>query len=120
MFGKLLDVTTTRSVSEAIVFYTISTMLLVGISTVLVHVLGLMGVIDGTVGFFTGSSIHTLIGTGFVLFLSGLILSHKNLTSDLLSIVVTVIGLYMSFTSSVLIGMLLVAYLTTLNSRATS
>lgn len=49
MFGKILDVGTHRTLSEAIWFYVLSLVLLVGLSTTLVHFLGMMGVVDGTV-----------------------------------------------------------------------
>ena len=55
MFGKILDVGSHRSLSQAIWFYVLSLVLLVGMSTTLVHFLGMMGVVDGTVGsFFSG------------------------------------------------------------------
>lgn len=68
MFGKILDVTHHRSTTEAVWFYFIALTLMVGISTTLVHFLGLVGVVDGSVGsFFGGGEIYTLIGTVMVL-----------------------------------------------------
>lgn len=116
MFGKMLDVTTTRSTTDAVWFYLTSLVLLVGFSTVLGHVLGMVGVVDVVGSFFDGGHIHTLIGTGFVLVLSSLILTGRKLTSDLFSILLVGIGVYLSYTTNVMLGMIPVALLTTLHS----
>ncbi len=72
------------------------------------------GLIDGTVGsFFDGGNIHTLIGTGWTLILSSMILSGKKLTSDLMSVLIAMVGVYLSYTVDVLLGMVVVSYLTT-------
>lgn len=77
MFGKILDVGTHRTTMEAVWFYILSLVLLVGLSTTMVHFLGMVGVVDGVGTFFGGGEIHTLIGSIFVLMLSGLILSSR-------------------------------------------
>lgn len=115
MFGRMLDVTSTRSTTDAIWFYVTSLILLVGLSTVLGHVLSSIGIVDGVVGnFFDGGHIHTLIGTSFVLLISSLILTGRKLTGDLFSILLVAIGVYLSYTTSVMLGMVPVAILTTL------
>ena len=114
MIGKILDVGHVRSTTGAIWFYVLSLVLLVGISTTLVHFLGLAGVVETTGTFFTGSEIHTLIGSVFTLFVSGLILTHKKLTSDLFAVLLTVVGVYLAYTTGILLGLVPVAILTTI------
>jgi len=119
MFGRMLD-TTMKTTIDAFGIYLMSTILLVGLSTVLVHVLGMVGVVDGTVGsIFTGGSIYTLIGTGFVLVLSSLILHEKHLTGDLYSIILMVVGIWLAYTTSVFLGLVPVALLTTIKGGTT-
>ncbi len=118
MFGKILDVTHHRTTTEAVWFYFIALTLMVGISTTLVHFLGMMGVVDGVTGsFFAGGEIYTLIGTVMVLLISGLILTGRNLTSDIFSVLVVGVGVYLAYTSSVMIGLIPVALLTTLKTK---
>ncbi len=115
MFGRMLDVNVTRTTTEAVWFYIMSLVLLVGLSTVLGHVLSITGVATGVGTFFEGSHIHTLIGTGFILVLSSLILTGRKLTSDLFSILLVGIAVYLSYTTNVMLGMIPVALLTTLS-----
>jgi len=117
MFGKILDVGHHRTTWDAVVFYFISLTLMVGISTTLVHFLGLAGVIDGSGSFFGGGEIYTLIGTVMTLMVGGLILSGRNLTSDLFSVLVVGVGVYLAYTSSVMIGLIPVALLTTIKTK---
>jgi hypothetical protein len=117
MFGKIIDTSHTRTTTEAVWFYIASLILLVGISTVLVHVLSMVGIVSGVGSFFDGGNIYTLIGTGFVLLLSTMMLTSKKLTSDLLSILLVGVGVYLAFTSSVLLGMIPVALLSTISSN---
>ena len=118
MFGHITNLTHKRSLMEAVGFYLFFTVLLVGLSTFAGHYLGVLGMIDGTVGsFFEGGGIHTLIGTGWVLMLSGMILSHKGLTNDMLSVVLTVVGIYLAYTVNIMLGMVVVSYLTTLGKK---
>ena len=114
MIGKILDVGHVRSTTEAIWFYVLSLVLLVGISTTLVHFLGLAGVVDTTGTFFTGSEIHTLIGSVFTLFVSGLILTHRKLTSDIFAVLLVGVGVYLAYTTGILLGLVPVAILTTI------
>lgn len=117
MFGKLLDVGHHRTTWDAVVFYFISLTLMVGVSTTLVHFLGLAGVVDGTGTFFGGGEIFTLIGTVLTLMIGGLILSGRNLTSDIFSVLVVAVGVYLAYTSSVMIGLVPVALLTTIKTK---
>tara|TARA_B100000508_G_C11411126_1_gene253319 strand:- start:298 stop:648 length:351 start_codon:yes stop_codon:yes gene_type:complete len=114
MIGKILDVGHVRSTVGAFWFYVLSLTLLVGISTTLVHFLGMVGVVEGTGTFFTGSEIHTLIGSLFVLFVSGLILTHRKLTSDIFAVLLTVVAIYLAYDTSILLGLVPVAILTTI------
>lgn len=117
MFGKVLDVGHHRSTMDAVWFYFISLTLMVGISTTLVHFLGMAGIVDTTGSFFGGGEIYTLIGTVLVLALSGLILSARNLTSDIFSVLVVAVGVYLAYTGSVMIGLIPVALLTTIKTK---
>lgn len=114
MFGKILDVSHHRTTTEAVWFYFIALTLMVGISTTLVHFLGMMNVVDGGGTFFGGGETFTLIGTVLTLMIGGLILTSRNLTSDIFSVLVVGVGVYLAYTSSVMIGLVPVALLTTL------
>lgn len=115
MFGHITNLAQTRSITGAVGFYLFYTILLVGLSTFLGHYLHTFGVIDTVVGgFFDGGSIHTLIGTGWVMIVSSMILSGKKLTGDLMAVILTVVGIYLAYTVNVLLGMVVVSYLTTL------
>ena len=115
MFSHITNLAHTRSITGAFGFYLFYTILLVGLSTFLGHYLVTFGVIDGVVtGFFEGGSIHTLIGTGWVLILSSMILSGKKLTNDLMSVIIALVGIYLAYTVNVMLGMVVVGYLTTL------
>lgn len=114
MFGKMLDVSHHRTTTEAVWFYFIALTLMVGISTTLVHFLGLMNVVDGGGSFFGGGEVFTLIGTVLTLMIGGLILTSRNLTSDIFSVLVVGVGVYLAYTSSVMIGLIPVALLTTM------
>jgi hypothetical protein len=76
--------------------------------------LGLVGVVENAGTIFTGGTIFTLIGTGFILVLGSLILHEKKLTSDMFSIVMLGIAVYLAYTSSVFLGLVPVALLTTI------
>ena len=117
MFGKILDVGHHRTTTEAVWFYFLSLTLMVGISTTLIHFLGLAGVVDGTGSFFGGGEIYTLVGTVLTLMVGGLILSGRNLTSDIFSVLVVGVGVYLAYTSSVMIGLIPVALLTTIKTK---
>lgn len=116
MFTQLTNLSSKRSVVDAIGFYLFHSILLVGLSTFLGHYLVNFGVIHGTVGsFFDGGEIHTMIGTGWVMILSSMILSGKKLTNDMMSVIIALVGIYLAYTVNVLLGMVVVSYLTTLN-----
>lgn len=115
MFNNITNLAHTRSITGAFGFFVFYTILLVGLSTFLGHYLHTFGVLSNTVGgFFDGGHIHTLIGTGWVLMVSTMILQGKKLTNDIMSVVVALIGIYLSYTVDVLLGMVVVSYLTTL------
>lgn len=117
MLGKMLDITGTKSTVEAVTFYVMSTVLLVGLSTTLMHVLGMVGVV-GTVGtFFEGGHFHTLVGTGFVMVLSSLIVTGRKMTDDLFAILLVVLGVYLTYTTSIVLGLVPLALLTTLTKK---
>jgi hypothetical protein len=114
MFGHITNLAQVRSLTGAVGFFLFYTVLLVGLSTFLGHYLVMFGIIDGTVGsFFDGGHIHTLIGTGWTLILSSMILSGKKLTNDLMSVIIALVGIYLAYTVNVLLGMVVVSYLTT-------
>ncbi|MCE7887056.1 MAG: hypothetical protein DYH13_06100 [Alphaproteobacteria bacterium PRO2] len=115
MFTHITNLAHTRSITQAFGFYLFYTILLVGLSTFLGHYLVSLNIIDGTVGdFFGGGEVHTLIGTGWVMILSSMILSGKKLTSDLMSVIIALVGIYLAYTVNVMLGMVVVSYLTTL------
>lgn len=114
MIDKILDVGNVRSTTGAFWFYVLSLVLLVGVSTTLVHFLGMVGAVDSSGSFFSGSSIHTLIGSLFTLMVSGLILSSRKLTSDIFAVLLTVVAVYLSYTTDVMLGLIPVAILTTI------
>ena len=118
MFTHITNLAHSRSITQAFGFYLFYTILLFGLSTFLGHYLVALGIIDGTVGtFFEGSEIHTLIGTGWVMILSSMVLSGKKLTSDLMSVIIALVGIYLAYTVNVMLGMVVVAYLTTLGKH---
>ncbi len=114
MLDKILDVGHVRSTMGAFWFYLLSVVMLVGISTTLVHFLGVVGIVEGSGTFFGGSSIHTLVGSVFTLLVSGMILSHRKLTSDIFAVLLTVVAVYLSYTTDVMLGLIPVAILTTI------
>lgn len=115
MFGHITNLAHTRTLTQAVGFFLFYTVLLVGLSTFLGHYLVTLGVIDTTVGsFFEGGTVHTMIGAGWTLILSSMILQGKKLTGDIMSVVIALIGVYLAYTVNVMLGMVVVGYLTTL------
>ncbi|MCC6598134.1 MAG: hypothetical protein IT559_05045 [Alphaproteobacteria bacterium] len=115
MFGHITNLAHTRSITQAVGFFLFYTVLLVGLSTFLGHYLVTLGVIDTVVGsFFDGGTVHTMIGAGWTLILSSMILQGKKLTGDIMSVVIALIGVYLAYTVNVMLGMVVVGYLTTL------
>lgn len=117
MFGflKSLDVTKTHSTTDAVWFYITGLILMVGFTTVLGHIMHLMGIVETVGSFFDGGHVYTMLGTGFVLIVSSLILTGRKLTGDLFSILLVGIAVYLSYTTSLMLGMVPVALLTTLS-----
>ncbi len=113
MFGNS-DVGAKRDVMGAVMFYVAQLILLAGLSTVLVHFLGMAGVVESAGSFFEGGEIHTLIGSIFVLWLGGSILVKRGATNDIMSILIVAAGVYLAWDSSVLLGLVPVALLTTM------
>lgn len=115
MFTHLTNLAHTRSITGAIGFFLFHVILLVGLSTFLGHYMVTFGVIDGVVGsFFDGGSIHTMIGAGWTLVLSSMILSEKKMTNDIMAVAIALVGVYLAYTVNVMLGMVVVGYLTTL------
>lgn len=117
MFGNSLDLGAKRDFMGALTFFVAHLMVLVGVSTVLVHFLGMVGVVEGGGSFFGGGETFTLIGTLFVLWLGGSILSKRGATSDMMSIIVVMAGVYLAWTSGAILGLVPIALLTTLNNK---
>lgn len=116
MFGKSLDLGAKRDLMGGVGFFVAHLVILVGFSSVLLHFLGMIGVVDGTGGsFFEGGEMHTLIGTLFVLWLGGMTLTKRSLTGDLLSIIIVMAGVYLAWTSGAVLGLIPIALLTTIN-----
>lgn len=116
MFGKVFSINQ-KTVWDAIMFYVVQTVILVGVSTTLVYVLGMMGVVEGAGSFFDGGSVHTMIGTAFVLLLASGIVMSKGLSSDIFSIVLAITGIYLAWSTGVLLGLIPVALLSTFDAR---
>ena len=115
MFKHITNLAHTRSTTEALGFFLFHTILLVGLSTFLGHYLVTFGVIDGVVGsFFDGGSIHTMIGAGWTLVLSSMVLTGKKMTNDIMAVVIALVGVYLAYTVNVMLGMVVIGYLTTL------
>ncbi|PCI98269.1 MAG: hypothetical protein COB14_07955 [Alphaproteobacteria bacterium] len=115
MFTHITNLAHLRSITQALGFFLFYTVLLVGLSTFLGHYMGVLGMVDGTVGtFFEGSYWHTLVGTGWTLIISSMILSGKKLTNDMMAVIVSLVGVYLSYKVDIVLGMVVVSYLTTL------
>ena len=113
MFGNT-DVGAKRDIQGAVVFYVTQLILLAGLSTVLVHFLGMAGVVENAGNFFDGGEVHTLVGSIFTLYLGGMIVSKRGATNDLLSFAVVAVGVYLAWTSGVMLGLIPIALLTTM------
>lgn len=118
MFTHITHLAHVRTLTQAVGFFLFYTILLVGLSTFLGHYMGVLGMVDGTTvgSFFDGGHWHTLIGTGWTLFLSSMILSSKKMTNDIMSVITALVGVYLSYSVDVLLGMVVVGYLTTIGS----
>ena len=116
MFGKVFSINQ-KTVVDAVMFFVVQTVILVGISTTLVHVMGMMGMAEGAGSFFDGGSIYTMIGSAFVLLLASGIVMSKGLSSDIFSIILAVAGVYLAWTTGILLGLIPIALLSTFDAR---
>jgi len=117
MFTHITNLAQSRTIVQALGFFLFYTVLLVGLSTFLGHYMSVLGMIDTTVGgFFDGGTWHTMIGTGWTLFISSMILRSKKLSNDVMSVIIALVGVYMSYTVDVVLGMVVVSYLTTIGA----
>ncbi len=116
MFTHITNLAHVRSITQALGFFLFYMVLLVGLSTFLGHYLVTLGLVEGTGGtFFEGGELHTMIGAAWTLVLSSMILSGKKLTNDLMTVIVALVGVYLSYKVDVIMGMVVVAYLTTVD-----
>lgn len=114
MFTNITNFAQTRSYTEAFGFFLFYTVLLVGLSTFLGHYMTVFGLWEGGAGnFFEGSATHTMVGAGWVMAMSALILQSRKMTGDLMSVLIAAVGVYLAYSVDVLAGMAVVAYLTT-------
>jgi hypothetical protein len=113
MFGSS-DVGAKRDVQGAVMFYVGQLCVLAGLSTVLVHFLGMAGVVKDAGDFFSGGDVYTLIGSIFTLWLGGSILSKRGATNDITSFVIVAVGVYLAHTSGIMLGLVPIAVLTTM------
>lgn len=118
MFTHITNLAHSRSTTQALGFFLFYTVLLVGLSTFLGHYLGVLGMVDGTTvgNFFDGGHWHTMIGTGWTLFISSMVLRSKKLSNDVMSVIIALVGVYLSYTVDVILGMVVVSYLTTVGA----
>lgn len=118
MLDKMTDLTKTRSIFDSILFFVGMSVILLGLTTLTGNVLGTIGVGSTIVsGIFGGVGLSTIIGTLFVLVSGGTIVHHKKLSGDILNVVIMLGAVYLSYTTSVFLGLLLVSYLTTVKGK---
>lgn len=118
MLHKITDITKTHDIMGSIWFFVGMSIIVLGLTTLTGHVLSAVGVGGDVIGgIFGGVGISTIIGTLFVLFSGGSIVHHKKLSGDTLSVIVLLTGVYLSYTTSVFLGLLLVSYLTTVKGK---
>jgi len=55
--------------------------------------------------------------TSFTLFVSGLLLTHRKLTSDIFAVLLTVLAVYLSYKVDIMLGLIPVAILTTISKK---
>jgi len=115
MFSHITNLAHNRSIVDAVGFFLVYSIVLIGLSTFLGHYLNVLGIVDVVSGsFFEGGHIHTLIGAGWTLVLSSMVLSSKKLTNDIMAVLIAIVGVYLAWHVNVLLGMVVVSYLTTL------
>jgi len=116
MFGKTLSFDSKR-VWDALTYYIVQMIVLVGVSTVLVYALGMFGVVDGGGSFFEGGETYKLIGTAFVLLIASGILYSKGLSNDMFAFALTVLAIYLAWDTSVMLAMIPVALMSTFDAK---
>lgn len=118
MLDKITDTTKTHDIMGSIWFFTGMSVIVLGLTTLIGSVLTTVGVSGDVIGgIFGGVGLSTIIGTLFVLITGGSIVHHKKLSGDILSVIVLLTGVYLSFTSSVFLGLALVSYLTMVKGK---
>lgn len=117
MFGKSMDLGAKRDMMDAVMFYFVQMVLIAGLSTVLFHFLGMMGISHDAKAFFEGGDTNKIVGSLFVLWLGGSILSKRGLTSDMMSVIVVAAAIYLTWTSGIVLGLVPVALLTTMGKK---
>ena len=117
MFGNSLDVGAKRDFVGAFMFFLAHLMILVGVSTVAVHFLGMAGMVEGGGNFFAGGETYTLISSLFVLWLGAMVCAKRGNSSDIMSIIIVLTGVYFAWTTSAILGLVPIALLTTINSK---
>ena len=116
MFGKSLSFDSKR-VWDALTYYVVQMIVLVGVSTVLVYALGMFGVVEGGGGFFDGGEIYRLIGTAFVLLIASGILYSKGLSNDMFAFAMTALAVYLAWDTNILLAMVPVALMSTFDAK---
>lgn len=110
MLGKVTDIHSSRDVLGAAGFYFVISIFTVGLISVIVHMITML-----ELGSFLGAmDASVAVGTGWVLLLSSLILSKKNLTRDIFAVILALTAIYLSFTVTAFVGLIPVAILTML------
>lgn len=116
MFGKAMNFDSKR-VWDAFTYYVVQTVVMVGVATTLVYVLGMVGVMHGGGNFFDGGDNYRTIGTAFVLLITSSMLFSKGLSNDMFAFAMTVLALYLSWHHNVMLGMIPVALLSTFDGK---
>lgn len=114
MFGKYMDFTAKRDVMGAAMFFVAHLVVLAGLSSVLVHFMGMAGMAEGSGNFFDGGGMHHMVGTAFVVWLGGSVLAARKATNDIMSILIVAAGVYFAWTSGAVMGLVPIALLTTI------
>lgn len=115
MFSHLAEFGYKRSALQAVVFYIvylISTILIAGVTAMILA--GLSGRND----FGFGQNIGMIVAIIIVVAISYLILQSKKLTNNYIYLMLIVAAGFLSFIGGALLGLLIPAYFTTLNSAS--
>jgi|DeeseametaMP1893_FD_contig_31_86697_length_390_multi_7_in_0_out_0_1 hypothetical protein len=118
MFGKYFDVGEKRDFGGAFMFFIVHLILLVGISSVALHFFAMTGMVDaGIGGFFEGGQFHTIVGSLFVMWLGGMMVSKRGKNNDIMSVIMVIAGIYLAWTFSVILGLVPIALMTTIHDK---